>query len=250
VGALNDNPLKSDQMMDMATMVSSLQSISMSNPPLAPVSPGSSSSMNASFPNFPVSPLAQGGAMTAQASPMGSPVIGEVLSQAYKSSPGGGLPSTSPFIPPAAQMPLMTGQMPQGGAMPSLQDLSMQAPPMGDLTQLMGAGSQPTGDMSKLIAPEDEEKENEEANEQEKSSGDFQGKVSRVDSRSGIIYMIQMYPPDLLMVKVTAATRIMSRKTGQPMRINDIKIYDLILVSGEKNNKKHQIDAKIISVNQ
>lgn len=213
-GALNDDPLLSDQMCDLATMAAGRSgSLPLVRPPISP------GGLQQGAPSALPPPPAQGPPFMVQPAPMFSPVIGEVLSGAGPLQGGGGL------LPPGS-----------AGA-------SMGLPGM------IGAPASPQGDAMTAIAPPDEKEKDDEDGESPDESGIkvLEGKVNQIDARQGLIYIIQIYPPDLVTVRLTPRTLIREKSSGKIMQLGQIRIFDIVSVTGQKKGT-HEVEAVNVMV--
>jgi len=233
-GALNDDPLLSDRMTDLATMAS--LSSPLSGPPIQPLSQPNPYASQGGTPSQPPAfqplPPSGGGGLTAQPAPMGSPLIGEALSG----------------MPPNMAPPSGAPQVAAPGMFPT------QPPPAVGLPGLFGSGesSASSTDLSAIMTHgEDKEKEEEEEenSQQEKGVKTIEGKVSRVDLKKNLIYVTQMIPPDLFYVHVWPNTQIRNMRTGKMMKLDELRTFDSLQVTGKKGGG-HYFDATVILVNQ
>ncbi|MFH0803453.1 MAG: hypothetical protein V2A78_13855 [bacterium] len=209
-GALNDEPLLSDRMSDLATMAASRSGALPQPGPL--FSPGGM-------------PGGSGPALMTQPAPMFSPVIGEVLSGSGNAPPAGPLQGGGGLLQPGSA----------GASM--------------GLPGLMGAPSSPQGDAMTAIAPPDEKENGDDDGESRDEGGIkvFEGKVNQIDARQGLLYIIQIYPPDLVTVRLTARTLIRERSSGKIMQLGQIRLFDIVSVTGQKKGG-HEIEAVNIMV--
>jgi hypothetical protein len=208
-GALNEEPLISDQMSDLSSQSASP---SVYQPPVHPINQPGGGSQAVNPAPF------QGMSSSAQPAPMFSPVIGEVLS-------GSGMPSApnpGAIVPPGS-----------AAGLPSLINVP---------------GSSPADASAVILPPDEKEKEDDDGESTEDSGVKvFEGKVNQIDVRQGLLYLIQLYPPDLMTVHLTPQTVIRERATGRLMQAGQIRIFDIVSVTGRKKGT-HEMEAVNVMV--